>query len=129
MASALEYLDNDATQQTRLFIQMIDKFFDCLNAKGPQMAKLKRKDDIAPYSRASDERVRTRRYYMMLIPFMLIVSLLTSSGSVMVLVLSHLTQLLNNKVCQPCQMGNPQHPSTNPPKDTSVPTTIIIAYM
>ena len=55
MASALEYLDNDATQETRLFIQMIDKFFDCLNAKGPQMAKLKQKDDIAPYSRASDE--------------------------------------------------------------------------
>ena len=55
MTSALEFLDNEATQQTRLFIRMIDKFFDCLNAKGPQMAKLKRKDDIAPYTRASDE--------------------------------------------------------------------------
>ena len=39
VASALEYLDNNATQQTRLFIRMIDKFFDCLNTKGPQMAK------------------------------------------------------------------------------------------
>ena len=33
MASTLEYLDNDATQQTCLFIRMIDKFFDCLNAQ------------------------------------------------------------------------------------------------
>ena len=32
---ALECLDNDTTQQTRLFIQMVDKFSDCLNAKGP----------------------------------------------------------------------------------------------
>ena len=41
VASALEYIDMDATQQTRLFIHMVDKFFDCLNAKGPQIAKLK----------------------------------------------------------------------------------------
>ena len=60
VASALEYLDNDATQQTRLFIRMIDKFFDCLNAKGPQVAKLKRKDNIAPYSKASDARFTVR---------------------------------------------------------------------
>ena len=32
-----------------------------------------------------------------------------------------------DKVCQPCQMGNPQHPSTDPPEDTHVLTTIIIA--
>ena len=64
VASALEYLDNDATQQTRLFIRMIDKFFDCLNAKGPQMAKLKRKDDIAPYTRANDERFKVRTNFL-----------------------------------------------------------------
>lgn len=60
VASSLEYLDNDATQQTRLFIRMIDKFFDCLNAKGPQMAKLKRKDDIAPYTSTSDKRFKVK---------------------------------------------------------------------
>ena len=32
-----------------------------------------------------------------------------------------------DKVCQSCQMGNPQHPSTDPPEDTHVLTTIIIA--
>ena len=63
MASALEYLDNDATQQTHLFIRMIDKFFDCLNAKGPQMAKLKRKNDIAPYARPADERFKVKLVY------------------------------------------------------------------
>ena len=56
MACGLKYLHNDGTQQTRLFIRMVDKFFDCLNAKGPQMAKLKRKDNIAPYMKPLDER-------------------------------------------------------------------------
>ena len=56
VACALEYLNPDATQQTRLFIRMIDKFFDCLNAKGPLMAKLKRKEDTAPYTAATDYR-------------------------------------------------------------------------
>ena len=34
---ALEFIDNDATQHTRLIIRMINKSFDCLNAKGPLM--------------------------------------------------------------------------------------------
>ena len=89
VASALEFLDNDATQETRLFIRMIDKFFDCLNAKGPQMAKLKRKDDIAPYSTASDERfkVRTRRYFT-LYHFMLIFFLIYSGYTMIFWVIS-----------------------------------------
>ena len=32
-----------------------------------------------------------------------------------------------DKVCQPCQMGNLQHPSMDPPEYTRVLTTIIIA--
>ena len=58
VACGLEYLDNDGTQQTRLFIRMIDKFFDCLNSKGPKMAMLKRKADIAPYAKVSDYRFK-----------------------------------------------------------------------
>ena len=58
MACALEYMDNHATQQTRLFIRMIDKFFDCLNAKGPKMAMLERKADRAPYTKKSDNRFK-----------------------------------------------------------------------
>ncbi len=56
VASALQVIDSDATQQTRLFIRMIDKFFDLLNVKGPQMAKLKRKENSLPFKKATDER-------------------------------------------------------------------------
>ena len=62
VASALEFVDNDATQQTRLFIRMIDRFFDLLNMKGPQVAKLKRKDSLAPYTRPSDEQFKVSIY-------------------------------------------------------------------
>lgn len=69
VASALQVVDNDNTQETRLFIRMIDKFFDLLNVKGPQMAKLKRKDSIAPYSSPSDERFKVQciKIYMLLL--------------------------------------------------------------
>ena len=63
VASALEFVDNDTTQQTRLFIRMIDsQIFDLLNVKGPQVAKLKRKDSLAPYTRPSDERFKVSIY-------------------------------------------------------------------
>ena len=58
VASALQFIDNDGTEQTRLFIRTIDKFFDCMNVKGPQMAKLKRKANIAPYKSPTDERFK-----------------------------------------------------------------------
>ena len=58
IASALHFIDPDGTEQTRLFIRMVSKFFDCMNAKGPQLAKVKRKDNIAPYMRPTDERFR-----------------------------------------------------------------------
>ncbi len=40
--TSLQVIDSDSTQQTWLLIRMIDKFFDLMNVKGPQMAKLKR---------------------------------------------------------------------------------------
>jgi len=58
VASALEFLNNDDTQQTRLFIRMIDRFFDYLNVKSPKMAGFKRKDSTAPYRRSDDERFK-----------------------------------------------------------------------
>ena len=87
VASALEYLDNDATQQTRLFIRMIDKFFDCLNAKGPQMAKLKRKNDIAPYARSADERFKVKNSiltFYFILPVLYLIVLLIYSGYAMI---------------------------------------------
>ena len=58
VASALEFLDNDNTQQTRLFIRMVDRFFDCLNVKGPLMAQWKRKESIVPYKTPQDPRFK-----------------------------------------------------------------------
>ena len=55
VASALEYMDNDGTQQTRVFIRMVDCFFDYLNVKSPLMAQMKRKESIAPYKSPKDE--------------------------------------------------------------------------
>ena len=37
LASGLEFLDNDNTQQTRLFIWVVDRIFDYLNVKTPSM--------------------------------------------------------------------------------------------
>ena len=58
VASALQYLDNDKTQQTRLFIRMVDRFFDYLNVRNPLLAKMKRKDSVAPYTHPNDERFK-----------------------------------------------------------------------
>lgn len=58
VACALEFLDNDGTQQTRLFIRMMDRFFDYLNVKSPLMSQKKKKDSIAPYKSPNDERFK-----------------------------------------------------------------------
>lgn len=60
VACALEFMDNDRTQQTRLFIRMVDMFFNCLNVKSPMQGKLKRKDNLIPYKSPHDERFKVR---------------------------------------------------------------------
>ena len=35
VASALQFVNEEQTRETRLFIRMIDKFFDALNVKNP----------------------------------------------------------------------------------------------
>ena len=58
VASALQYLGNDRTIQTRVFIRMIDRFFDCLNVKSSMLADLKRKESVSPYRSIKDERFK-----------------------------------------------------------------------
>lgn len=60
VASALQVLNRDRTSETRLFIRMIDTFFDNLNVKGPMMATFKRKESIAPYTSSMDERFKVQ---------------------------------------------------------------------
>ena len=60
VACMLEYMDNEKTKQTRLFIRMIDHFFDYMNVKSPLLSQMKRKDSIAPYRSPSDHRFKVR---------------------------------------------------------------------
>ena len=65
VACGLEMLNRDNTRETRLFIRMIDKFFDCLNVKGPLVGLLKRKENLKPYTSCRDERFEVRKYQTM----------------------------------------------------------------
>ena len=58
VACCLEYLNKEGTEQTRLFIRMVDMFFDYLNVKSTLMAKTKRKQSREPYRSSSDARFK-----------------------------------------------------------------------
>lgn len=64
IASAWQYLDNDKMQQTRLFICMVDRFFDSFNVRNPLIAQVKQKDSIAPYKSQNDERFEVQHMHM-----------------------------------------------------------------
>ena len=49
VASALQLLDEEKMRETRLFVGMMDTFFDAMNVKNPLEGKHKRKDGPAPY--------------------------------------------------------------------------------
>lgn len=58
VASAFQILRPDETHETRLFIRMMDQFFDSLNVKSPKMGILYRKDYCLPYTSPSDHRFK-----------------------------------------------------------------------
>lgn len=58
VASALQLLRDEGTRETRVFIRVIDRFFDFLNVKSTVLWELKRKDSIAPYRSSSDYRFK-----------------------------------------------------------------------
>lgn len=60
VAGALEVIDREGTKETRVFIRTIDKFFDCLNVRSTQKAKLSRNESVAPYYSSSDERFEVK---------------------------------------------------------------------
>ncbi len=51
-------MDRDGTEQTRLFIRIVDRFFDYLNVKRPKMAGWQCKESRAPYKESKDERLK-----------------------------------------------------------------------
>ena len=60
VASALQMVDEENTKATRLFIRMIDMWFDALNVKSTLEGQLKRKDFRLPYTSPSDYRFRVQ---------------------------------------------------------------------
>ena len=58
VASALQVLSKDDTVETRLFIRMMDRFFDCLNVKSPCQGIMERKQYRRPYSSPNDHRFK-----------------------------------------------------------------------
>ena len=60
VASALQFLGKEETQETHKFIRQMDLFFDCLNVKNPLESKLKRKDSRAPYRKCNDWRFKVQ---------------------------------------------------------------------
>ena len=58
MADALTFYDQDETTETRVFIRMIDQFFDCMNVRSKLEGKLRRKDQRFPYTSSNDHRFK-----------------------------------------------------------------------
>ena len=58
VANASTYMDQDMTTETRLFIAMMDRFFDCLNVKSPTEGVCKRKECRLPYQTPTDWRFK-----------------------------------------------------------------------
>lgn len=58
VADALTYDDRDETTETRVFIRMIDNFFDCLNVKCRLEGVKKRKPFREAYTHTKDERFK-----------------------------------------------------------------------
>ena len=58
VADALTYYDKDWTTETRLFIRLVDQFFDCLNVKRHLDGVMKRKPFRKAYTQTNDERFK-----------------------------------------------------------------------
>ena len=56
MSYALAYFKNPGTEETKRFIVMMDRFFDCLNVRSMHECTLKRKPDLQPYFSPDDTR-------------------------------------------------------------------------
>ncbi len=54
----MTFYDQDETTETRLFIRMMDKFFDCLNVRARLEGMLTRRRERLPYTSAKDDRFK-----------------------------------------------------------------------
>ncbi len=56
MSSALSYFNNPDTEETQKLVMMMDRFFDCLNARNINEWAQKKKEDLKPYYSPDDKR-------------------------------------------------------------------------
>ena len=57
MASALDFYGNSDTSETKKFVMVFNKFFDCLNVRSLDEHIRKCKLDLKPYTKPTDERL------------------------------------------------------------------------
>ena len=57
IANALDFYGGSETEETRIFVETFDKFFDCLNVRSLQEHFKRRKPNLAPYRDPDDERL------------------------------------------------------------------------
>ena len=60
MADALSFYGYDDTSETERFVQLFDKFFDCLNVRSTDEYIRQRKPNLRPYTEITDERLTVR---------------------------------------------------------------------
>ncbi len=69
MSKALKMTGGPAAQETANFVEMVDKFFDCLNVNDYNTGRFKRKVFKQPYRSGTDFRLKVRvkevKYYLM----------------------------------------------------------------
>ena len=58
VANAIQFIWKDAASGTVKFIEMMDKFFDCLNVRAPSVGKVKRKPFQNSYTNCNDFRIQ-----------------------------------------------------------------------
>lgn len=56
VATVMSNFGNPEASGTANFIQMVDKFFDCLNVRHPKEGERKLKDSLKPYRTINDPR-------------------------------------------------------------------------
>lgn len=56
IAHYFTYFNEEGTDEVQQFVQLFDKFFDCVNVRDDQQWRRKRKPDLKPYRSLDDER-------------------------------------------------------------------------
>ena len=64
VANALFFYGDPATKETERFVRNMDKFLDCLNVRFRDEFHRRKKNNLAPYTQESDERLKVGFSYM-----------------------------------------------------------------